>query len=706
MVAELNQLLGDERWWSALARTAAEGQFDGRVLEIFYSGLQADRYDPREVRDRLLPLPEREEGWKHVLLLGTTGAGKTTLVRQLIGTDPEDERFPTTATGRTTIADTEIILGDGPYEAAVTFFQLDEVRECALDCLLRAVLAAHRGEKRVDVQRAVLQHPDQRFRFNYVLGDGDTPETATTPKADADDLFDESLFEETTEPRLGMSELGTLAVDDAPHVIARAVDRVIELASQHGQRLTQDLDPNGVEDPQVLEELLEQGLDEALRDDDAIHELVDELVDQMAARFELVTEGKLQRNRQGWIESWTYETEDRAVFIRQLRRFTSNSKQGFGRLLTPLVSGVRVGAPFSPTWHDGDYPGLVLFDTEGLGHTPDSSSSMPTRLSRLIDETDAVLLVDNAEQPMQAASAAVLRALARSGHATKLHLCFTHFDGVTGDNLPTDKDRARHVQQSCTGVLARIGEDLGPFGERPLRHRVKTATYYLADMQKRYTKDDTSMVVKQLRKLLHDLESSGNRPILADTRPVYDKANLVVAVRDAVEDFTKHWNAILGLASSSEASRAHWGRIKALSRRFAFKMDDEYLNLRPVAHLQAELQGGLVKVVQNPLKWSQGEPTEEEKQAVLEDFVNRLNRGLLDLCRRRVAVERLGDWQAAFAKSGRGSTSERARIIADSVYGQAAPVPRAIPNANATAFLREVIQVVVDAAGELEVELL
>lgn len=703
MVSQLNDLLSDERWWSPVARTAATGSFDGRVVEIFYAGLEAEPYDARAVRDRLLPLPAREEGWKRVLLLGTTGAGKTTLVRQLIGTDPEEERFPTTATGRTTIADTEIILGEGPYEAVVTFFQLDDIREYAHDCLLRAVILAHRGDNRAEVQRAVLQHPDQRFRFNYVLGEGGT--ASSGPIDAADDLFDESLFDEPAEPRLPMVELGKLEEDLAPQVITRVVDRVIELAAEHGQRLTKELDPEGTEDARVLDELLEQGLDEVLRDDESVHELVDALVDQMAARFDLVTEGELRRNRQGWADSWTYETEDRAGFIRQLRRFTSNSKQGFGRLLTPLVSGVRVGAPFRPTWHEGDYPALVLFDTEGLGHTPDSSASMPTRLTRLIDEADAVVLVDNAEQPMQAAPAAVLRALARAGHAAKLRLTFTHFDGVTGDNLPTDSDRARHVLQACNGVLTRIGEDLGPFAERPLRYRVKNGSYFLADIQKKYRQDDPSLAVRQLRKLLQDLEQSGERSTLAETRPVYDKANLVVAIRDAAEEFTEHWAAVLGLATSVDITKEHWGRIKALSRRLAFRIDDEYLHLRPVAHLQAALQGELVKLVQNPLSWSHGEPTEEEKQAVLEDFVARLNNGLLGLCHRRLADERHRDWQEAFLKSGRGSTFERARIIANEIYGQAAPVPRAIPNANATNFLREVMDVVATAAEELGVQL-
>lgn len=40
----------------------------------------------------------------------------------------------------------------------------------------------------------------------------------------------------------------------------------------------------------------------------------------------------------------------------------------------------------------------------------------------------AVLLVDNAAQPMQAAPVAALKGIAVSGNASRLHVIFTHFD--------------------------------------------------------------------------------------------------------------------------------------------------------------------------------------------------------------------------------------------------------------------------------------
>ena len=110
LVDQLNEILrmpsSGNRGPSNRGRT-----FDARVVDIFYDGLEATKVDFRELREAALPLPSQRRA-TDVLLLGTTGAGKTTVVRQLLGTDPATERFPSTSTAKTTVADTELITTD------------------------------------------------------------------------------------------------------------------------------------------------------------------------------------------------------------------------------------------------------------------------------------------------------------------------------------------------------------------------------------------------------------------------------------------------------------------------------------------------------------------------------------------------------------------------------------------------------------------
>jgi hypothetical protein len=97
LVRQMNALLSDDRWWSITRRVEALVEFDSRVVDAFYDEVEPAQTDTRALRQSLLPLPGRADGYSRVLLVGTTGAGKTSLVRQLIGTDPDEDRFPSSS---------------------------------------------------------------------------------------------------------------------------------------------------------------------------------------------------------------------------------------------------------------------------------------------------------------------------------------------------------------------------------------------------------------------------------------------------------------------------------------------------------------------------------------------------------------------------------------------------------------------------------
>ena len=82
------------------------------------------------------------------------------------------------------------------------------------------------------------------------------------------------------------------------------------------------------------------------------------------------------------------------------------------------------------------------------------------------DDSDIVLLVDNATQTMQAAPVVLMKSLAAAGKTSKLMICFTHMDQVKGDNIPTFALKKQHVLASGENVLTSIGEQLGKGHEK------------------------------------------------------------------------------------------------------------------------------------------------------------------------------------------------------------------------------------------------
>lgn len=700
---ELNLLLGDPEYHDPSARAEAERRFDPRVVDVFFDKIVPEETDFAALRESAIGLPEsRPDGYRRVLFLGTTGAGKTTLVRQLIGTDPVDERFPSTSTAKTTIHDTEILPTEGGWRAVVTFAPSDEVREHLNDCISAATLAAANGAETPDVLRRLLNHVNQRFRFNYVLGNG----PAVVPRgSDFDD--DEEESEGELDP-LAHEEHDAIDVANSAEMLARTLEELHELARRLGGKLRAELDGRGDDDERVADEIFEEALDNRLRDDEGFHQVADALMEEIEKRFDLLPSGEIQKTRQGWPLTWSGEwpVEKRDEFLRAISRFSSNYAPHFGRLLTPLVNGVRVAGPFTPVWNGIDVPKLVLVDGEGLGHTPKSSSAVSTAVSRQIEAADAVVLVDNATQPMQAAPLAAMREIVATGNARKLIIAFTHFDEVKGDNLPNASAKALHVLASAENVLAAFGEELGPFAERALRQRLEGARFFLADIHETLNKTTTSgkRTISQLRKLLDSVDAAIERPALAEARPVYNRTSLVLAIRAAAVAFHEAWRPRLGLESRPGFAKEHWTRVKALCRRLAMGWADEYDTLRPIADLRKELVERTYVAVQNPLRWEgEGEepaPTDEQKQDRFDAFADNLGQRLLELCTRRVRGEHTAQWQDAYAQRGTGSTFVRAGIIADDIYRPAAPIPDVTASPDRNQFLNEIVSAVEQAADE------
>jgi len=695
LIGQLNEILRTEELWEPSSRAAAAILFDSRVIDIFYDGLEATRTDFAGLRESIIPLPMAADGYRTVLLLGTTGAGKTTVVRQLLGTDPETERFPSTSTAKTTVSDTEIVMSEeGPYRAAVTFTPRDEVIDYLTENVSAAALAAFRKRRDDEITRRILDHVNQRFRFSYVLGRGSS--------VDEDDIVDEEIADESD---IDPDDYGQIDLGVTAQVVANAVAAVKRVVDRHADAVINDL--GGLEeDERVLAELIEENLDTDLRRSDEFHEIVDSLVDEIDKRFAILDVGDMKRNRQGWPTTWSWESEDRAAFIKVVTRFSSNHAPLFGRLLTPLVNGIRVSGPFEPEWSTGPAR-LVLVDGEGLGHTPKSAATLSTQVASQLEQADAVLLVDNATQPMQAAPVAALKSIAVSGNAAKLHFLFTHFDQVSGANLPTFSAREEHVLASVENVLKAIGDELGPAAERILRRRIDDARFFVGGIQGTLDskKKKDARTIQQFEDLLNLLAHPEAAAQTGPSRPVFDRMNLSLAVMEAAKAFHVRWRGLLGLEANSEVRKEHWTRVKALTRRLAEGWTDEYDNLQPVADLRNQLQIQLYLMLQRPVRWEGGEPDDDQKQVLIDGMSNATTRKLMQLTRRRLAEDVQLGWQEAYIQSGRGSSFARARIIAADVYDRGAPIPTVTASPDQNRFLKDVASLVADVAEEFDVVL-
>jgi energy-coupling factor transporter ATP-binding protein EcfA2 len=661
------------------------------------------------VREELLPLPGAEQGYRRVLLLGTTGAGKTTVVRQLLGTHPDTERFPSTSTAKTTVADSELILtGEARFRAAITFASKDEIFSHLSDNVSETAKAVFENRPDDLLVERLLNHISQRFRFSYVLG---KPVFGSTdPGDEPDDEVDELDDDAATVAQPPLSDDGDLDQAETAEVLRSAVEAIRHLATMEVEILRTTIVPDE-DDERTLDGIIEDELDTRVRRSATCARIVNALLEEIEKRFAILTEGELQHDDDGWPVSWTWQTTDREAFIRTIMRFSSNQARDFGRLLTPLVNGIRVSGPFKPYWAESGAR-LVLIDGEGLGHTPNSVATLSTNVRKRLDEVDAILLVDNAQQPMQAAPVSAMKTIAATGNGEKLFFLFTHFDQVKGDNLARFSDREQHVLGSAENVLNAIREELG-IAERLLRRRLDEARFFVGDIQSVLdparldpARKNTAAkrTINQLNALLEALAKEAPPFEVGPSRPIYNRTQLSRAVAEAAMRFHAQWQGTLGLAGNPEAPKRHWATIKALTRRLAEGRSDEYTDLKPAASLRTQLEFQIYGMVQRPLRWSGPQPDDAEQQSVFDTISSTVAKRLFTLTQQIITEERLSDWQRAYAEGGKGSTIRRAHIMATDIYERGAPIPPATaPNHNR--FVQAVQEAFTEVAEELKLGL-
>lgn len=698
LVAEMNVILEDRAWWNAGKHAEAEIMFSKVIVDAFYDEIQAGRDDPEVLREELIPLPTVEDGYSRVLFVGTTGAGKTSLLRQLIGSDPDKDRFPSTAPAKTTIADIEVVQSEGDYKAAVTFFTEFQTQANVEECIIDACLTFHEGAPVSKVADRFLNHRDQKFRLSYILGgwhkdterEGDQDEFSFDADSESDFLEEE--------------EDGLTAIEKSNNseVLEGYIERINNLTANVVNRLSHDLGidfskPVG-SDREAAKQLIEENFETYLTEDESFHEFVQDVLDSVLSRFDLIDAGHLERHRSGWPKRWRFDSDNRDEFIGQIRWFSSNYWPQFGRLLTPLVSGIRVKGPLIPTFTE-TIPRLVLIDGQGLGHTPSSSSSVTTHITKRFDRVDVILVVDNAQQPMQAAPLSVIRAIAASGHSDKLAVAFTHFDQIKGPNLRTSADKRSHVMASVLNALSNLRDVIGAPVVRSIEHGIDNKCFLLGGVDQslaRLPGRAAEYMRGELVRLIEFCEKAILPPPPPEACPIYDPTGISFAVREAVTNFQDSWLGRLGIAAYDGVRKEHWTRVKALNRRIAGELDDEYDTLRPVADFVARMTEAVSRFLDEPIDWTQEPKDEQERQVATARIRRNVSTAMHELALRRIVEQHLAKWREGYDLRGTGSTFLRARIIRG-IYDEAAPVPDAVMPPPSKEFLAEVRRIVISA---------
>jgi hypothetical protein len=350
---------------------------------------------------------------------------------------------------------------------------------------------------------------------------------------------------------------------------------------------------------------------------------------------------------------------------------------------------MRIEGPFKPNFLN-EIPKLILIDGEGLGHTPKSSYSLPPKTIKKIGECDAIMLVDNAQNPMLAAPTTVIKTSAFSGHYKKLFLCFTHFDQVKGPNLPDFNTKKNHIFGSVDNLLESLKAEHGNDVKKYLSKHLDKYSYYLGFLDldiNQGSKFGFRKSTEQIDRLIRDLQTITIAPDINIVQPKYQASNLNFKIQEASVEFHKLWEDRL-FGSSKE----HYTRIKALARRHGSYEG----GLFPVSDFHSYFISKISAFVDSPVSWFPTNPLDDEKEKALNKIKNELDIKLLKYAEINLVNTKISDWDVAYWFRGKGSAEERAKKI-KSIFVDAVRITSIHMTRESENFLADIIKIGIDA---------
>ncbi|HDU4641361.1 TPA: hypothetical protein RFT53_002672 [Klebsiella aerogenes] len=341
--------------------------------------------------DEVSPIPK---GIPKVYLLGDTGAGKTTFIRRILGT--ENTKFPTTRQSRTTVAPTEyVICNSSSYELTILLKSFNEINEYIKEILKEAFEKSLKGE---DVLRSLRQTNDQRFRLYYLL--------------DPSDITNFSAEVISLTPLLS--------------------EKIIELKEIFNDDITDQ------------DEYISFAIDEL---NDKVECIQNNIMDLIQKNVMSICDGSRLSNESQVYKFTSTEKED---FIKKCKKTLSSDKES----ISPVVEYARLSGELKSEWVSNSAE-IVIIDGEGIGHNTKETAQLDSRHYDFFYDVNSILLIEESKKPFIAGGKNALKSIFQRGYGEKLKLIFTKLDEVIpyDSDEPTDDDRIDYVKDGLNNVL-------------------------------------------------------------------------------------------------------------------------------------------------------------------------------------------------------------------------------------------------------------
>jgi len=334
---------------------------------------------------------------KKIYLLGSTGAGKTSLVRNII--DTVDSAFPTTTQTRTTVAPTEYVIKKGlPFKTTIILKTkddiIDSIEMLINDAIQKALDNSKVGKNSLDdIVLKLEESPDEKFRLKYML-------SKETLEAKANIILNEIL---------------PLVLDE-----------------ENDETLLDSLDVNTHKQTIIIEFL---------------NEIEDNFKKLVESDYQLFSDKPLIIKN----------IEKKSDFINRNKELL---KTDVGSI-SLLVEYIRIeGENLLANWLKPLNLEFLLIDGEGIGHSlREKRDTLSVRHYDFFDYCNQILLMEKGEDPFISGGQGAIESIFLNGYKNKFKLIFSKIDRIENSDRNgflrrrlSNLENALHEQKIAFGL--------------------------------------------------------------------------------------------------------------------------------------------------------------------------------------------------------------------------------------------------------------
>lgn len=438
-----------------------------------------------DIQARLETLSPIPVNMPKLYLLGDTGAGKTTIVRRILGT--EEFKFPSVQQKRTTVAVTEYVLSrELPYQATYLFKTEAQVRDLVEEILEIATENAYASYRNGTLSSTTIaedleETADERFRLRYIL-----------PAEQLEELAGELM-------------------------------QFIPTLDQAVQTLSKELQSKEEEIGIIVDLALEQHKT-------VLDNLNSKILRLVESRVSEVCDGKSVFSG---FDHFQHSSDDLESFVAKAKLLLSSAKNS----ISPVVEYARLQGNLLASWLPKNAE-LVLIDGEGIGHDTREASRLSARHLDYFHFADSIGLVEECKKPFASGGKSAIEGIVRNGYSEKFNLIFAKLDEVdVGEGEGSDRgDRIRAVKRGLANVknaLREDGADIDFIAER---------LFYTSNMNAGQI-DQAS--IGEINRLLLLIKRRSDQIKPQFVRPFYDYEMLSSYVSKSSGSFAAKWNTML-----------------------------------------------------------------------------------------------------------------------------------------------------------------